>query len=64
MKSELAFDQVAIRMGSGHNLLAAAEWLGLPVGEQFELISGARVEFLLEGEPVPTRDALRSMASR
>ena len=64
MSDGLAFDQVAIRKSSGHNLLNAAEWLDLPVGEQFELISGARVEFLREGQPVATRDAVRSMASR
>jgi hypothetical protein len=57
----LAFDQVAVRMAAGVNLLSAEEWMAIPTLEQFDLITGSKVEFLRDGERVRTTDAVRSI---
>ncbi len=58
---ELVFDQVAVRMGAGVNLLSAAEFMRIPTLEQFDLIVAKRVEFLDQGERVRLTDAVRSI---
>jgi hypothetical protein len=58
----LIFDQVSVKKAAGYNLLSAEEWLGLPLREQYDLISQARVQFLMNGDAVRTLDAVKSMA--
>lgn len=57
----LAFDQVAVRMSAGVNLMSAAEWMQIPVLEQFDLITASRVEFLAGSARVSATDAVRSI---
>ena len=57
----LIFDQVSVQKAAGYNLLSADEWLRLPNREQYDLISQARVQFLMNGETVRTLDAVKSM---
>jgi hypothetical protein len=57
----LIFDQVAVKKSGGYNLISATEWLALPLAEQFDLVTSAKVEFLMAGERVRTVDAMRSM---
>jgi len=60
----LAFDQVAVKKTAGVNLLSAEEWMRIPTLEQYDLITGSKVEFLLGGERVRAVDAVRSMNLR
>jgi hypothetical protein len=51
-------DQIAIRKGSGFNLLSPHEWQAIELEERADLIRAGRVEFLDDGESVPLREAL------
>lgn len=57
----LIFDQVAVKKAGGYNLISAAEWLALPLAEQFELVTNSKVEFLMGGERVRAVEAMKSM---
>ncbi|MEM7339402.1 MAG: hypothetical protein AAF467_12190 [Actinomycetota bacterium] len=54
-------DQVAIRRSLGFDLVTVDEWLDLDRGEKLQLLREQRVEFLADGEEVPTREALEEL---
>lgn len=59
----LIFDQVAVKKSGGYNLIGVDAWLQLPLGEQYDLITKSKVQFLRGGEAVNTLEAVKSMAA-
>jgi hypothetical protein len=59
----LIFDQVAVKKAGGYNLIGVDAWLQLPLGEQYDLITKSKVQFLRGGEAVNTLEAVKSMAA-
>lgn len=55
-------DQVVVQRLGGWNLMSVADWLRLDLGEQRALVAQSAVQFLSDGSPVATEDALAQFA--
>ena len=57
-------DQVSIQMVSGYNLVAITDWLAMEVTERVDLLSAGKAQFLQQGEPIPTLQALKAIKAQ
>lgn len=59
MRKEKGFDHVSVLMpGGAHNLITAEEFLSKSINERIELVLQGRVEFILDGNVIPIKEAL------
>ena len=59
----LEFDQVAVKKLFGTKLMSADDFMKLPAKKRNQLITSGKVQFLKDGLPVPTLDAVKSIAA-
>ena len=57
----MVIDQILLKVGSGHNMISLDEWKAMGLPERIDIINGGGVQFLSDGQPVETREALRAI---
>lgn len=59
--AELAFDQIQLKNGDAWSVISLNEWLGIATTKRVEIIMQRGVRFLLQGQPIPSTEALESI---
>jgi hypothetical protein len=54
----MSIDQVAVKKEDGLRYLSKQDYLRIPVVERIQLILQHKVEFIVDGKNIPTRQAL------
>jgi hypothetical protein len=60
----LPFNQVIVNTEDGPRQLTVAQFTAIPLAERVRAMLEKRVEFLLDGQPVDTREALNALRER
>ncbi len=59
----MGIDQVAVKHEDGLRYLSKQDYLRIPVVERIQLILQHKVEFIVDGKSIPTRQALEILRS-